>query len=90
MTSTGWLSPTGEVPHVQMLYGGKGSVAGQGRDRARHPMSFRPAADTLSSLRKDFGVGSKERSYKRGFGATLTGGRWRLPGADARHHPCRA
>lgn len=79
MTSTGWLSPTGEVPHFQMLYSGKGSLLGKVVTApSTHVVT---GTDTLSWLRKDFGAGSKERSYERGFSTTLTadGGVYQAP-----------
>ena len=79
MTSTGWLSPTGEVPHFQMLYSGKGSLLGKMNTApTTHVVT---GTDALSWLRKDFGAGSKERSYERGFSTTLTadGGVFQAP-----------
>ena len=79
MTSTGWLSPTGQVPHFQMLYSGKGSLLGKVVTApATHVVT---GTDGLSWLRKDLGAVSKERSYKRGFSTTLTadGGVYQVP-----------
>lgn len=84
-TTAGYMGPAGEVLVFQSLYLGKGSVLGTLNvgNTTGHPITVLPS---FTWLRKDFGQGSKERNYERGFGPLslemIVGGTYLSPAAN--------
>lgn len=88
-TTSGCMGPSGEVIVFGAFYGGKGSLFGTLNigSATGHPVTVSPS---VNWLRKDFGAGSKERSYERGFGPSgvplnleiIEGGAYATPAAN--------
>lgn len=84
-STSGYLGPAGEVLVFQSLYLGGGSLFGTLNVGTAdgHPITVNPS---ITWSRKDYGAGSKERSYERGFGPLSleigNGGSYSAPAAN--------